>query len=449
VSDATGQSWPLPPGFYRVRKGLKLPVGHRRVRVKHPLRRSSPYRVVTVKRSLRSPVVFDCPSAPLTWNGRAYHGLLVVRRAGKRVSVVNSLALDDYVRGVVGGEMPHRWRIAALAAQAVASRSYALSHLTSNRRFDLYADTRSQVYGGIAYETPQTNEAVRRTAGRVLMWNGHVALTYFFSTSGGRTADVREVWPGGADVPYLRSVPDPYDTQSPHHSWGPIVFGGDRVAKLLKARVRGDVELERTASGRVKTVVIGGKRIDGDRVRQALGLQSTWFDVGELTLDSSRARVVFGGTLQLLARTRHAGTAKLQRRVGAGPWRTLKTVYTGARVDLQPRGRTLYRLSADGVKGPVVSVDVAPQLEVTPAAETMLAGTVAPRSHGAITVWREIAGAWRIVARPHLDANGTFRAPVRLHPGGYRITVGADARFAEATTKIRVTQRLLASLRDS
>ena len=122
---------------------------------------------------------------------------------------MNSLRLDDYVRGVVGGEMPHRWSIAALEAQAVAARSYALATLKPGKKFDLFSDTRSQVYGGIGYETPKTNLAVARTAGQVLTWNGHVATTFFFSTSGGRTADVREVWPKLGDVPYLRSVPDP------------------------------------------------------------------------------------------------------------------------------------------------------------------------------------------------------------------------------------------------
>ena len=174
---------------------------------------------MTGKRALRSPLVFDCPSAPLTWDGRAYHGLLVVAAAAKKLSVVNSLALDDYVRGVVGGEMPHRWSMAALEAQAVAARTYALATLHPNKQFDLFSDTRSQVYGGIGYETPKTNLAVARTAGKVLTWHGHVATTFFFSTSGGRTADVREVWPALGDVPYLRSVIRPLRHSSPHHSW--------------------------------------------------------------------------------------------------------------------------------------------------------------------------------------------------------------------------------------
>jgi stage II sporulation protein D len=444
VNDGTGGGFRLPAGTFDLEKGLRLPVGHKRVRLKHPLRRSSPFRVVTVKRALRSPLVFDCRSAPLVWNGRAYHGRLVVRRAGDRLSVVNSLPLDDYVRGVVAGEMPYRWPHAALAAQAVAARSYALATLKPGRHFDLYSDTRSQMYGGIAYETPQTNEAVARTAGRVLTWDGHVASTYFFSTSGGRTADVREVW-GGGGMPYLRSVPDPYEADSPHEVWGPVVLDDVKIAKRLHAEP-GDVTVVRTASGRVQSIDVGGRQIAGNLFRRLVGLQSTWFDVGELSLSASRANVVFGGDLELLAHTWHAGTARLQRRVGAGPWKTLKTVYTGARVTVEPRWRTLYRLSADGVTGPVVSVGVSPRLQVEPATATLLAGSVSPRSNGPIVVWRHEPAGWRVVARPQLDAQGAFRAPLRLHPGGYRITVASDGRFSAASASVEMTPRLLSSL---
>src|SRR5207248_993520 len=248
------------------------PVGRPGVR---GARRHNPRtRVVAVPLKLEPPLVFDCPAAPLSWNGRAYHGLLVVRRSGGRLSVINSLLLDDYVRGVVGGEMPHGWRLAALEAQAVAARSYAIATLKPGAHFDLYPDTRSQVYGGVAFETPRTSLAVQRTAGRVLTWNGRVATTFFFSTSGGRTADVRDVWPRAAPAPYLRSVPDPYDAGSPHHVWGPLVLSEQRVAALLHAQPGGNLRIVRNASGRVAWLVLGGKRIDGNGFRRALGLSS-------------------------------------------------------------------------------------------------------------------------------------------------------------------------------
>jgi stage II sporulation protein D len=441
VSDATGRTYALPPASYAVNAALKLPVGHKRVRItgkRHAHHES--FAVVPAKRPLHSPLVFDCPSAPLTWNGRAYHGLLVVRRGGKRLSVVNSVNLDDYVLGVVGGEMPHNWNLAALEAQAVAARSYALATLHPNKRFDLFADTRSQVYGGIGYETPQTNFAVRRTTMKVLTWHGRVATTFFFSTSGGRTADVREVWPQLGAIPYLRSVSDPYDAASPHHTWRVVLSGaklpGDGTLSLVHAQ-----------DGRVTAVVIGKRRIPGAAFRRKLGLQSTWFDVGRLALTSEQARVRYGNELTLHAQAVGIPGARLERRIGFGAWKRLKTVTGTETVTVQPQAHTLYRLSVEGVQGPEVAVDVAPQLDVTPAGANVLAGAIEPpTTRGAISVWRQVASGWKLVAHPRLDARGTFHTPLRLQPGNYRVQVADDGRYASARDDVHVTSRLLATL---
>ena len=432
VSDATGRTYALRPGAYAVNAKLSLPVGRKRVRDAH----HESFATVRTKRALHSPLVFDCPSAPLTWNGRAYHGLLVVRRTGARLSVVDSVDLEDYVRGVVAGEMPHTWSLAALEAQAVATRTYALATLHPNRHFDLFSDTRSQVYGGVAYETPQTNFAIERTAGKILTWHGAPASTFFFSTSGGRTADVREVWPKLGDRPYLHSVSDPYDF-GPHHSWRVVLPAGKLPAGTLK--------LERAQDGRVTKVLVGGRTIAGAVFRSELGLQSTWFDVGRLSLVSSASRVRFGDAIRLRADAEGLGRARLERRIGAGPWRRLTSLAGAAAVTVEPRAHTLYRLSADGVTGPEVAVDVAPQLAVTPAGADLLAGTVEPKTHGTISVWRRVAGSWKIVAHPQLDARGAFHAPLKLQAGDYRVEVADDGGYASATTDVHVTSRLLAT----
>jgi stage II sporulation protein D len=439
VSDATGRTYGLPAGSYSVGRKLVLPVGRRRVRVagkRHAHHES--FALVPVRRALQSPIVFDCPSAPLAWNGRAYHGLIVVRSGGNRLSVVDSVALDDYVRGVVGGEMPDRWNLAALEAQAVAARSYAIATLHPTKHFDLFSDTRSQVYGGIGYETEKTNLAVERTAGKVLTWHGRIASTFFFSTSGGRTADVREVWPALGDLPYLRSVADPYDISSPHHSWRVVVPGSALPSGALK--------VEHAKDGRVVAVDVGSRHFDATAFRRKLGLQSTWFDVGELSLSSSAARVRFGRDLTLRARVAGMPGAHLERRIGAGVWKRLKTIRDADAVKVEPRAHTIYRLSVDGVDGPEVAVDVAPQLVVTPAGANVLAGEVEPATRGTISVWRRVAGGWRVVAHPRLDRRGTFRAPLHLEAGDYRVEVGEDGRYAGATTNLHLSSRLLASL---
>ena len=102
----------------------------------------------------------------------------------KKLRVVNVVALEAYLRGVVPREMPKHWPLEALKAQAVAARSYALVRLLKGKPFDLYSDWRSQVYGGIAAEAPRATEAVQATAGQVVLYQGKVATTFFFSSSG-------------------------------------------------------------------------------------------------------------------------------------------------------------------------------------------------------------------------------------------------------------------------
>jgi stage II sporulation protein D len=442
VSDRTGRTYALPPGTYSFGPGLKLPVAHKRVKVQAGLHHHDRYAVVPVKRALRSPVAFDCPSAPLVWDGNAYHGRLVIRSSGRRLAVVNTVPLDAYVQGVVGGEMPHKWNLAALEAQAVAARSYALATMKPNKHFDLFSDTRSQVYGGIAYETPGIDFAVRRTAGKVVMWNGHVALTFFFSTSGGRTANVGDVWPQYGDIPYLRSVSDPYDVSSPHHSWGPFTFDAARLARRLNVPA-GPVQVTHSADGRVTSVRIGSRVIGGSTFETKLGLDSTWFTLGSLTLTAARSSVVYGAKVGLDAQVDDAAGVVLQRRRGAGVWKTLAHVNGRRDVTVEPLGQTQYRLSADGVDGPVVAVAVAPKLHVEPTGRNVLSGTVSPVSRGVVTVWR----GGKVVAHPRLDGRGRFSTPMRLRTGFYRVEVGETARFAPATASLAVTPRLLALLR--
>ena len=147
--------------------------------------------------------------------------------------VVNVVGLDAYLFGVVPSEVPSDWPVEALKAQAVAARSYALATRKPGGAFDAYADTRSQVYGGLDAEKPATTAAVQETSTQVVLYGGKAATTYFFSTSGGRTASIEDVWPGSVPVPYLVSVPDPYDKASPYHSWGPVPITAAKLKSAL------------------------------------------------------------------------------------------------------------------------------------------------------------------------------------------------------------------------
>src|SRR5687767_14954005 len=167
---------------------------------------------------LPGPVVFLPGTTPLELGG-AYRGQIEVGVTGRKLSAINIDGVEQYLAGVVAREMPSSWPDEALKAQAVAARSYALAHRVAGKPFDLYADVRSQVYGGVAAETPRVTAAVEATAGEVALFAGKVISAFFHSTSGGRTADVAEVF--GESVPYLVPVDDPWSSLSPYHRWGP------------------------------------------------------------------------------------------------------------------------------------------------------------------------------------------------------------------------------------
>jgi stage II sporulation protein D len=288
-------------------------------------------------RGLRFPLRYEPGAAPLRLNGSAYRGALVVHRVGARLTIVNRLPLDRYLRGVVPWEMPDDWHPEALRAQAVVARSYALATLKPGKLFDVYPDTRSQVYGGIAAEARTTNLAVGATAGRVLTWKGRVATTFYHSTSGGRTVSIQEAWPKATPVPYLVSVADPYDRLSKHHTWGPVVFSQAELARKLGLRAVRDVLVRRGPSGRAVSVVVKGLRgprvFDAGDFRRAIDLRSTWFSFKAMSLDPPLAAALRDRDVRLRGWVRGLAGVRLERRVGAGGWRPV------AKVRPRPDGR--------------------------------------------------------------------------------------------------------------
>jgi stage II sporulation protein D len=211
-------------------------------------------------------------------SGGLYRGRLELRPGlSGGVTAVNDVALDDYVRGVIAEEMPASWHSEALRAQAVVARSYALATDAGGDIFDQYPDTRSQVYGGVAAEHDSTNRAVRQTAGRVVTHRGLVAKTFFFSTSGGHTEDVQNIF-GGEPIPYLQGVEDRHDDISPYHSWRYTLARGaieERLGELVRGRFRGVKVLARGASPRIMKARVrgsdGSTRVSGATLQSRLG----------------------------------------------------------------------------------------------------------------------------------------------------------------------------------
>lgn len=211
-----------------------------------------------------------------------YRGALetVVNESGE-LNVVNALSVDNYVKGVIPNESPPSWPMAELKAQAVASRSFALTAGVGGDGFDLYSDTRSQVYKGLESEYTTSDEAEEATAGQVLMYEGNIAETLFSACSGGKTESMQNVF--GTPVPYLVGVPDPYDSLCPLHEWT-LNFSGPEMTQKLSGLLDGalkKVVITKTGySPRIieaKLYGTGGvTSVTGEQLEVALGGYSTW-----------------------------------------------------------------------------------------------------------------------------------------------------------------------------
>jgi stage II sporulation protein D len=342
VRDSTGAGYPLPAGSYPLDASLELPDGTQ----------------------LQPPLVFRPGTAPLQL-GRPYRGAIEISLSGNKLTAVNVVGLDAYVRGVVSEEMPKTWPLEALKAQAVAARSYALA-ARRDGPFDLYADTRDQVYGGIPAETPATDQAVAETKWQALEYGGQIATTYFFSSSGGQTAAIDDVFPQKPPEPYLVSVGDPYDTMSPWHDWGPIVLSGAQMSKKLGVRGVSDLETA-PADGRAQTVTMtaaaGSRTFSAGSVRFSLGLRSTWFSVAVLSLSRPAGPLASGGSVTLSGVARRVSVALLEQKPAGGDWTPGPAIAPAAdgtfTVTVQPGATTLYRLVGDGVTSTPLRVPVA------------------------------------------------------------------------------------------
>jgi stage II sporulation protein D len=210
-----------------------------------------------------------------------YRGKLVAKASGGLL-VVNKVSLDDYAQGVIANEMPSSWPKNALRAQAVATRSYALS-AGGGHGFDVYDDTRSQVYGGKGSETASTNRAVKKTSKEILRYHKQTVTAFFFSTSGGQTESAKYGFGSSQGVPYLKSVKDPYDNTSPYHKWTVRYSQREmesRLSGLFSGRLK-KVKVTKTGDSPriVKAKVVGsrrGSRVTGATLQGRLGLMSTW-----------------------------------------------------------------------------------------------------------------------------------------------------------------------------
>lgn len=197
-------------------------------------------------------------------NGKPYRGVLEINAAGGAVTVVNVVPLEAYVAGVINAEMGRRapGERAALEAQAIVSRTYALHNRGKYgaEGYDLTADVRDQVYGGVETETAVGWEAVRSTTGEVVTYRGELIEAFFYSTCGYATASPEEVFRFGQALAYLRSVSDQrpggyYCDISPHFRWT-VEWEGHELAGILRRTVPSVLGIEHSKIDVVKDVAV-------------------------------------------------------------------------------------------------------------------------------------------------------------------------------------------------
>ncbi len=212
--------------------------------------------------------------------GKRYSGLINIKNSKNDIFVVNILGIEKYLTSVVGSEMPHRWPLEALKAQAIASRTYALKK-TGNDLYDIDSTQSDQVYNGLESITYKTNKAVKHTRSLVITHNNKLINALFHSSSAGMTENSEDVWRN--KYPYLISVKD-FDQKNPKLYWEKIF--SNKELQILFPNIGGIKEIEIldiTKTGRVKNIKLTGNYgsldFSGTSLRKKMGLQSTLFRV--------------------------------------------------------------------------------------------------------------------------------------------------------------------------
>lgn len=191
--------------------------------------------------------------------------------------------LENYVIGVVAGEMSVSFPYEALKAQAVASRTYAVRGANGNKNFDytklkqnyISVDKMKKMWGKSFDENyKKISQCVNATQGEILEYNNEPILAVFCSTSNGETENCKDVW--GQDLQYLTSVESTGDKYSPYYN-GTVTVSAKTVKSIFGSE---NIAIkERTSAGYVATVSIGGKEFSGEKIRTTFHLKSCDFTI--------------------------------------------------------------------------------------------------------------------------------------------------------------------------
>ena len=218
---------------------------------------------------------------------------IYVRVKRNSTGIIDKVPFEEYIIGVVAGEMPASFDIEALKAQAVAARSYVLTKMKQNinNSYDVVDTISNQVYldddklrsnWGNSYDAniSKVKEAVISTRGEYLTYNGEVVNAFFFSTSVGKTENCIDIF--GGNLPYLVSVDSSWDEDvSPVFAVEKTYTLNDFYAGLdLSYSDNLEIEiLDTTSTGRIKKIKINGKEYTGSEVASKLSLRSAFFEI--------------------------------------------------------------------------------------------------------------------------------------------------------------------------
>ena len=216
----------------------------------------------------------------------------IIRVKDEKTGIINEVPFEDYIKGVVAGEMPATFELEALKAQAVASRSYAMYQMTAtkDKEYDVLNTTANQVYltdqelkenwkEEYSEKINKIKEAIAETSGEYLTYEGKVINAMFFSTSVGATENSEEVFVSA--LPYLRSVDSKWDEASPAYT-DTYTFTLEKFYKKLKLQYNQTLTIEvtsKTSTGRTRTLKINGTEINGRDLATKLNLRSNYFDI--------------------------------------------------------------------------------------------------------------------------------------------------------------------------
>ncbi len=183
-------------------------------------------------------------------NGKRYRGKIQISGSDNRIYLVNILDMEDYVKGVIAKEMPigkNNENFEALKALSICIRTYAVNKMKEGKiNFDLYNDTRDQVYGGVDSENPLSNKAVDETRSLILEYDNKPAIIYYHSTCGGFTESAENVFTKVV-IPYLYGVEDGVEPNckiSPRFQWEETYSGEGIINRLKSYSILDDNEYE-------------------------------------------------------------------------------------------------------------------------------------------------------------------------------------------------------------